>query len=215
MLCILFNHINFIKMKVQLFISLAIMFYSITSQAQQKNKKEISPAGIHVVVIKANDRAFIKKSSENKINVTSYLFTEGDIWGYRSPGIRQKFEIKHRFSNDTLYISSPEKYSPMVIGIKTYSEKVETNFEIPEDIEVIVSKAYNLIIESFFEKMTVLKADYIDIKGIKKQELFKLKSKTSEKLTINGEIRSNEFEIIGTGNKSVLLNSKEIQISIN
>lgn len=201
-------------MKSQIIFSLFLILTSLDGASQNKDVKIIPIDNCSAVVIETNDLTYFKQSSNNKITITSYLFKKGFVWGIKRPAKRPEFKINYSISNDTVYISSPERYSPFTIGISTYTENLETTYEIPENLVVIVKKARKIDINASFKKLIIEESDYIEHCQINKDEIQKFQSRASEKLIINGIIKDKDIEIRGMGNKYIILNSKKIDINI-
>ena len=174
--------------------TLSILFVgiSIISQignAQIKDSKILSLENVNVIVLESKDQSSIQHSSRDQVRINSYLFKKGKILGFKSPSERPKFEIECNISNDTLYLSSPDKYSPLVVGINTYAERIETNFEIPAKIKVIVKNANELVINDLFKSIQVNHSDKIIYNNLQKSEIARMICIANESQIINGGSR--------------------------
>ena len=202
-----------IIMKLQFIILAAFSIISINGKAQVKDSKEISTGSLKAVVIEANDETSIQRSAKDLISISSYLFKKGKIRGLKSPSERPDFRIECAISNDTLYLASPAYYSPVTIGINTYSERIETNIEIPGHIPVIITNSKNLVLKDPLSNVKVLKADKVIYNNLKTSEISTLKCRAKETLLINNITRSREFEMEGRGTNQIRIDSREIEIN--
>lgn len=200
-------------MKLQFIILAAFSIISINGKAQVKDSRDISFGDLKAVVINVKDQTCIQGSAKNQVSISSYLFKKGKIRGLKSPSERPEFRIECEIIEDTLYLASPAYYSPLTIGINTYSERIETNIEIPGHIPVIIRNAKNLVFKDSFSNVKVLKADKVIYNNLKTSEISTLKCRAKETLLINNVSRSREFEMEGSGTNQIRIDSREIEIN--
>ncbi len=201
-------------MKILKNVLLTTLILTISTFAQNKTEKVIPADGISVVVISSSEVTNIKRSNKNIVQITSYLFKKGSVWGVKKPAERPSFEAMYRISNDTLFIQTPKRFTPKVIGINTYSEKIESILEIPFSKKILIKKAGQLFFSDTFLNVIVKKSERVSSVDLTKKDIALLKCKASEKLIINGINKSLDFELVNVGKQNIQLNSHEIVINI-
>jgi len=135
-------------MKKVLFLFLALSTGFTTLPAQNLKADFSVPAGqFKVVLLQLSGNSVVQGSGSDEVRVKSSLFTRGKIWGWRFPADRPPFKVTHHYSGDTLYISTPGRFSPGIIGISTYSESLENTISIPSGKKLIIQGTGNLSIE--------------------------------------------------------------------
>ena len=161
------------------------------------------------------DQLIINRSSSEDLKVKSYLFARGQIIGYGSQKKRPVFEINSRISGDTLFLHAPGKYSPVVVGIKTYIENIETTIDLPSTVNLIVGKSNSINMEGVFPQTLILDSKSTNISRIDKSDIGRMNCWATQKLVLNGNERSSKLELLGAGDNILSIHSREINIVIN
>jgi hypothetical protein len=125
------------KKSILVTVALVASLYSATAQ-QAKTELTAPLSAIHVVALKLSGSNIIRTTTHDSLQMSSFLLTNGKVWGWKFPAERPDFKITRKESRDTLYITAPEKYQPNTIGISTYSESIENSLEIPSGKKIVI-----------------------------------------------------------------------------
>ena len=203
-------------MKTKKIILIAIMcvLYFMVNAQEKTDQLTASLKNVNVIVLNLCENTTIKTSQLNEINVMSYLFTKGDTWGWQYPKKRPLFKTESRLSNDTLFVRTPSIFKPKSIGVCTYIETIKTSIQVPENKQIIIQKADNLIIENVFTSIHIYNTNKLNYQFIKKSKVKMLLCEANEKLIVNGKQKGNNYEFQGTGNENYILKANEITVTI-
>lgn len=202
-------------MVMKMSVLLVIYFFSILgSFSQQKESVEINLDDVEVVVILASGKTEIKNSIDDKLNATSFLWKTGKVIGVKWPKERPVIMFKFSKEADTIYLTTPQKFIPNVIGISTYAEHINNIIEIPAKKKVIVKRAEELQVKDYFYNGLLVKETVnLKIDHISKEEIASLKCYAATKLIVDGQAKSLNYEFEGTGNNNLELRADKIYLS--
>jgi hypothetical protein len=186
-------------------------FYSLSQSL--KTEFTGSLESINVVVMKLSDSAIIQSSETDEIRINSFLLTKGSTYGWKFPAKRPEFSIVSRIQHDTLFIGTPERFSPKIIGIDTYSETIENLLQVPKSKKIIVSRAFSLKIEGEFNIVEVQNSNSI-ILTLNKTMIGDLFCEALESIQVNGKNSSGVYEVNGNGTSKYKLRADHIMLII-
>lgn len=197
------------------FTSMLFILCGFPGNQQINDAKTIPLNHIRTVVVVGGDQLIINRSSSEDLKVKSYLFASGKVIGFGSQKKRPAFTINNRISGDTLFLHTPDKFSPVVVGIKTYNEKIETTIDLPPTIELLIGKSNRIQMDGIFPQTHVLDSKFTSISGIYKNEIGRMNCRAMNKLVLNGSERSKDLEILGAGNNILSIYSEDINLIIH
>lgn len=193
---------------------IALSLTSISSMSQGLISKHIeSLESVNTVVIVANGNVTINPIIENELKISSYLQSNGDIWGFKFPEKRPEFESVTRKSNDTLYVTTPKQFYYSTIGISTYSENVESLIQIPIHSEIIVKQGDKIICDDGFQYLEIENASSINLYNTNKEHFKALFCTVSKELKVNGIDKGASYEFQGNGTNTYFLNANNIELT--
>jgi hypothetical protein len=102
----------------------------------------------------------------------------------------------------------------MVIGIKTYTEHIETNIELPAHLNLIIREANTIHMEGTFWSAQILNSRVAYVIISDKNDVQSLRCQAEESLELNGANKSSDFEYSGSGDCNLLVRSNEIHLTI-
>jgi len=200
-------------MKILLFLFMAVSTGITTLSAQQLKADYSVPATkINVVVLQLSGNSVVQASGNEEVRVKSSLFARGKVWGWKFPADRPPLEIMHHISGDTLYISTPGQFHPAVVGISTYSESLDNMISIPSEKKLIIHGSENLSIEDNFCLVEQSGSGTVSL-AVSMTEVNNLKCKSRVRLSIDGKMRSGEYELNGKGFEQYQLNADVIKVN--
>jgi hypothetical protein len=199
----------------QINLTLLTLFIGIVTGFAQKAKTEFSMSipCIHVVVLDLTGNTSIQASPKDEIKINSFLQSKGDTWGWKWPDQRPDFKIKERISKDTLYITSPLRYSPKTIGITTYSENIDNIIFVPEGKKIYVIHSDQLMVEDGMGMLDVRNTGELTI-SIRKSTVKQLKCNARMRLNINTIENTKSYELNGLGTQTYNLEADQITINL-
>jgi hypothetical protein len=134
------------------------------------------------------------------------------VWGWKFPSERPAFTTSEKVSHDTVFFTTPGKYYRGVIGVDTYSENIENSILIPRDKSIVIRAAETVRIEDEFKQVSLSGTDQADL-TIRKSAISRMKCHARHQLKINGAETTGNYEILGTGTDSYLLDANQITVN--
>lgn len=195
-------------------INIAIAFAFIKPAIAQvvKVDKILPLDAITVIVLELHGNAHLSLNKQNELKMESLLTPKGSVIGWSFDSERPPFEINYQISNDTLFVSSPQKWDQKVVGVDLYTEQVDTKIYFPEHSNVIVKSADKLVIDNSFSRFKVLECRVIEYSGMDTSDFGLMICNASRRLTIGGLKYKLNHEIEGTGTGYYLLKAETIFI---
>ena len=200
-------------MKKSILTTLSVM-YAIMSFAQQTIEQSIPTKSIEVVVLESYGNSYCKSSSDNELYIKSQMQVKGKVRGVTVPAERPEFELEYYISSDTLYLKTPQRFSPKIIGISDYSESITNTIEVPRGKKLIIIKAGDIHFDDLQNNLLIQSAQSISLNKLMKANIAELKCTASQSLSLNQEKRAKEFELHGSGNQFLAINATRIQLHI-
>lgn len=198
----------------QVNLTLFALFISITiGFAQAKTELSMPMTGIHVVVLDLTGNTSIQSTIKDEIKIKSFLQSKGKIWGWKWPAQRPDFKIKERVSKDTLYITSPLRYSPETVGISTYYENIDNTIFVPEGKKIYVIHSEQLQVEDGMQMLDVRNTGKLTV-SISKSTVKQLKCHAPVKLKINSLENTKTYELNGLGTQTYDLVADQITVNL-
>lgn len=188
-----------------------IIFPSIS---QNQDVFHLSGNKINVVVVESSEKTILKNNSFDLVKVVSNLEHEGKNYGIQLPNERPDFKILKKISGDTLYIVTPKRFSPSVIGVSTYREEIVNTIEIPFDKVVLIPSAQNLQIDNHFVKLHIKNANSVVVRELKREELSRLHCVANVAFSLNGKKSAQTYEINHLGNSDISISAEVIQLTL-
>ena len=168
---------------------------------------------INVVVLSLSGNTSIQGTMENELKTRSLLITKGGVWGFKYPESRPEFKTVEYVLHDTLFVSTPARFDPHVIGIDTYSESIENTIQLPADKKIIITRADQLELENDWKYINVCNANQLKL-TIHKASIGTLSCRVSKSLKINGQKSSSEYVMNGIGPNIYSLQANQVSLNI-
>lgn len=200
-------------MKELIILTLSV-FYAAVGFTQQEVEQRISMKDVRFVVLISNGSTYFKSSTDHELHIRSKMQMKGKIRGISVPAERPKFEVEYHISSDTLYLKTPQRFVPKIIGISNYSESITTTIELPKNIYLTILKGDNLYFDDITNDLLIQSAEEITFNNLTKAEIAALKCTAVQSLRLNDETKAKEFELHGNGNQILAINATRIQLHI-
>ncbi|MEN0051554.1 MAG: hypothetical protein AAF806_31105 [Bacteroidota bacterium] len=198
----------------QIIIIILGLVCSFASLAQEQVEHIIPMDQINVIVLTSNGETYFEASNSNDLQIESKKHTKGKVIGYKFPAESITFDVDYRMSSDTLYLMTPRKNSPKIIGITTYSEAIENRISLPKDKKLLIVKAEKLHFEGISNDVVIQAAQQTTFNNLVKSEIAELKCTATQSLRLNDEKKAKEFELYSNGNQILAINATRIQLYI-
>ena len=199
----------------QINVTMLAIILAITTGFAQKTKTEFSKSAraVKVIVFSLTGNSSIQASANDEVKIKSFLQSKGDVWGWKSPDKRPEFKISDRISGDTLFVTTPQVYSPNTIGINTYSENIDNTIMVPEGKKVYVKHSEKLTLEDEMEYVDVNNTNELNV-SIPKSGVRLLKCNAADDLKINSKENSKSYELNGLGTHTYSLAARQITLNL-
>lgn len=198
------------KVVVITLLSIFSLSFSLAQEEIENYSRELDQVKVVVLELTGTTEIISADRDEN-FSMKSTLFKKGEVIGWHFPEERPVFQQKESLSGDTLFLSSPKRHQPKVIGITTYAESIQNIIFCPTHVQLIVNSADKLSINGDFEKLRTRNVDQLDMGTIEKSSVKSFKVSGS-RASIAGMKRAPNFEIIGYGTQEYDLRAKELNI---
>jgi len=194
---------------------LVVTFLAISSGIAQQKQAEYSKslAGVNVVVLSLSGNSTLVLSGSNVMKINSFLSPKGSVVGWQSPSKRPEFEIIGRQSGDTVFVTSPPKFSPNTIGISNYSENMDNIILLPDDKKIIISAADNLKVEGRCKWLDINQARAVSV-SLEEFFIKELSCIAQESLRINDKTLAKSFVLKSGGSDTLYINASRININL-
>lgn len=196
-------------------VTMVLLLTGYVSKAQENTTISLPTTKVKVAVIETSAKTTFNSTPSGLVVVNSTLYPKGKVRGLQWPTTRPKFEIHHRTSGDTLYLKTPEKFSPAILGLSTYKEEILNTIEIPSGITVIVKNSEVLHFENYFARVNVQQGSLITGKDLPKNDIGHLIFNAGAILKINEKKDVQRYELNGAGHLFLQLNAEEIFVNLN
>ncbi len=201
-------------MKKKMIIATLLLLPGFVSKAQEKTTISLPATKVKVVVIETSAKTNLKSTSSGYVVVNSTLNQKGKVRGLSWPSNRPEFDILRRTSGDTLYIKTPERFSPAIVGVSTYSEEILNTIDIPTGIAVVVKKSEELHFENYFAWVQVQNGLLVTGSDLPKNDIGQLLCNAGAMLKVNERKDLQVYEFNGTGHLFIHLNADEIILNL-
>jgi hypothetical protein len=190
-------------------------FLTISAVIAQQNQAEYSKSldDVNVVVLCLSGNSTLVLSGSSVMKINSFLTPKGSVIGWQSPSKRPEFEITDRQSGDTVFVTSPPKFSPNTIGISNYSENMDNIILLPDDKKIIISTADNLKVEGRCRWLDVNQAKSVSV-SLEEFFIKELSCIAQESLRINEKTLAKSFVLKNNGSDSLYINASHININL-
>jgi hypothetical protein len=190
-------------------------FLTISAGIAQQKQAEYSKslADVNVVVLSLSGNTTLVLSGSSALQMNSFLTPKGSVIGWQSPSKRPEFEITDRQSGDTVFVSSPSKFSPNTIGISNYSESMDNIILLPDNKKIIISSADNLKVEGRCKWLDVNQAGSVSV-SLEEFFIRELSCIAQKSLRINDETLAKSFVLKSSGSDTLYINASNININL-
>jgi hypothetical protein len=192
-----------------------IMSLAISAGNAQQKQAEYSKSltDVNVVVLSLSGNSTLVLSGSSVLKINSFLSPKGSVIGWQSPSKRPEFEITGWQSGDTVFVTSPPKFSPNTIGISNYSEKTDNIILLPDDKKIIISAADNLKVEGRCKWLDVNQAGSVSV-SLEEFFIRELYCIAQENLIINDKTIAKSFVLKSSGSDTLHINASHININL-
>ncbi|TVQ09630.1 MAG: hypothetical protein EA361_15180 [Bacteroidetes bacterium] len=177
-------------------------------------KDVLEAKDVNVVVIETSSKTNLRSTSSQLVSINSQININGKVRGFQNPSARPDFLITHKVSSDTLYIVTPERFFPTIIGVSSYREEISNTIEIPFEKKVIVKIADILHFDSYFNYIRVERARVVSGSELKKANIDRLYCNAKVALIINDRKDIQVYEFNGIGASNISLNGNRIKLTL-
>jgi len=199
----------------ELILLILSLVYTLYGFAQQEVKHNIGTENINVIVLKSNGQTLVKNNDSDNLQISSKRYEKGKVIGVKVPEERTTFDVEFSISADTLYLTTPKRFSPKIIGITTYSEVIENTIELPKDKKLVILEADKLYFNNIQNNLVVNSAREITFDNLTKTNIAELKCTATHYLRINDEKKAKEFELHAYGSYYLTIHADKINLDIN
>lgn len=200
--------------KAMLSIIILIPLVTILNAQQKQAEYSKSLSDINVIVLNLSGNSTVVFSGSSMMKINSFLYPKGNVWGWHYPAERPEFQISGRQSGDTVFISSPARFIPNIIGISNYSETMNNIVILPDDRKIIVREADNLKIEGHCKWLDVNQAHAVSA-SIEEYFIRELSCVALKSLKINDAVLSKALILKSSGTDTLYIKAAEINISLS
>lgn len=191
------------------------LVYALCGFAQQEMERNIITENINVIVLKSNGQTVVKNNNNDNLHISSKRYEKGKVIGVKVHKERTVFDIESRTSSDTLYLTTPKRFSPKVIGITTYSEVIENTIKLPRDKKLVILEANELHFDGIYNNLFIKFAKKIILNDLRKTNIAELRCTATQSIYLNDEKKAKEFELHGYGNYYLTINANKINLTVN
>lgn len=198
----------------------SILLFSITLMVgsplfgQTKTIEQSIPSqDISTVMVESGGVTRIRQMNLQEIELQSSLTTSGKVYGVKlGEAERPNFEFVTSRSNDTLFIKMPSEFNYASIGVNLYSESIQNQLLVPEDIRIFVQNAEQLIIADKINYLDIREAYKVEANNIHLENYSLVYCEPAIKLKVNGKSESS-FIHKGEGEKVLMIKSDYINMN--